>query len=273
MVPILEKLSEEDKLTLPVAVDLTAEVLKVDRSYPGLPRWIRESLNAVLEMDLIYSDYGIKSKLIRLVNRRREVTEEDIIELKQLTFEMVSTMSERELEGYDIKITDKIEVVDNVLKTMEQTTEMLPVYLDVENTYGFLGERHWRSKKFQGVAALVIILDPINKEVLLWRLHKTPELDDVRDRLKELSLYRKILTWGEESILEGIENKKNIQQTKLGNLVSLKSAAEEAGLFLLKLETMSNWTNEILRRDQIIYAALDCLAMVRIVEHFKIPIS
>ncbi|CAO4367494.1 unnamed protein product [Caenorhabditis nigoni] len=54
---------------------------------------------------------------------------------------------------------------------------------------------------------------------------------------------------------------------------SLNSAAEEAGLRLLKLETMSNWTNEILRQDQIIYAALDCVAMVRIVEHFKIPQS
>ncbi|PIC49167.1 hypothetical protein B9Z55_007859 [Caenorhabditis nigoni] len=86
----------------------------------------------------------------------------------------------------------------------------------------------------------------------------------VEGRQKELSVHRKILTWGKEPILEWI-------QKKFGKLVSLKSAAEEAGL--LKLETMSNWTNEILGQDQIIYAALDCVAMVRIAEHFKIPQS
>ncbi|ULT85096.1 hypothetical protein L3Y34_013653 [Caenorhabditis briggsae] len=142
MVRILEKLSKEHKLTLPVVVDLTVEVLKVNRIYPGLPRWIRESLNTVLKMDLINSDYGIKSKLIRLVNKRGMVTEGEMVELKQMAFEMVSTMSESELEEFKIKITEKIEVADNVLKTMEETGGMLPVYLDVENTYNFLGERH-----------------------------------------------------------------------------------------------------------------------------------
>ncbi|CAO4367495.1 unnamed protein product [Caenorhabditis nigoni] len=86
----------------------------------------------------------------------------------------------------------------------------------------------------------------------------------VEGRLKECSVHRKILTWGKEPILEWF-------QKKFGKLVSLKSAAEEAGFQLLILETMSNWTNEILRQDQIIYVALDCVAMVRIVEHFKIP--
>ncbi|PIC21658.1 hypothetical protein B9Z55_026418 [Caenorhabditis nigoni] len=270
MMKYLEKLSKKGGLSLPVAVDLISEMLRLRHLWDDT---ITEKLNGILDGNLIKPNENVKRELRALVDRQGWIVRSDIDPVKQMAFEMVSTMSASELEEYDIKITDNIEKVDNALKKMKETGGTLPVYLDVENTYNCRGEPHGRSNEMRGKAALVTILDPKSKEILLWRVHKQPDIDDVEVRLRKLSLHRKILTWGKEEILKWIPNKKDIQRKKFRKLMSLKSAAEEAGLYLLKLETMSNWTNEILRQDQIIYAALDCVAMVRIVEHFKIPIG
>ncbi|PIC52690.1 hypothetical protein B9Z55_000269 [Caenorhabditis nigoni] len=53
-------------------------------------------------------------------------------------------------------------------------------------------------------------------------------------------------------------------------MIFKESRPHEAGLTLLKIETMSNWCNERLRRDQKRYAGLDCLAMVRIAEEREV---
>ncbi|CAO4387628.1 unnamed protein product [Caenorhabditis nigoni] len=270
MMKHLEKLSEKGRLSLLVAVDLISEMLKLRHKWDHT---IRRDLNKLLDGNFFRFNEKVHLGLKELVNGRGWIVRSDIDPVKQMAFEMVSTMSASELEEYDIKVMDNLEAADNMLKKMKETGGTLPVYLDVENTYNFLGEQQWRSNKKRARAALVTILDPKSKEILLWRVHKQPEMDAVEVRLRKLSLHRKILTWGKEEILKWIPNKKDIQRKKFRKLMSLKSAAEEAGLYLLKLETMSNWTNEILRQDQIIYAALDCVAMVWIAEHFKIPID
>ncbi|PIC21660.1 hypothetical protein B9Z55_026420 [Caenorhabditis nigoni] len=269
MTRVMEKLWKKYELTLPVAVDLTLEVLKVNRF--ELPDETRRRLNCYLRSNLINSDYEIQWKLIELVNRRGRVTEREMTELKTMIGEMEPMESKELLKEYRPKIRDTIEGAVIVLDQMKEIGRGRRVFMDVENTYGFQGSIN-RNGRWEARPALIIILDPDTRQALLWRVHNMPEkMNQVEEKLRDLSKYRKITTWGKETSLKNDElrdNIENVQWERNKNEVSLKDAAKHVGLNLLKLETMSNWSCETLRRDQKRYAGLDCLAVMKIVEKF-----
>ncbi|CAO4370890.1 unnamed protein product [Caenorhabditis nigoni] len=95
----------------------------------------------------------------------------EIEELKNMTYNMELRTTKGVMEGYRFTVKERSEDVEVEHRRMENVrTE--PIFLDVENAYNFQGRMNRRGN-MQGKPALVIILDPVNMVVLLWRVQNT----------------------------------------------------------------------------------------------------
>uniref|UniRef100_A0A1I7T8W1 3'-5' exonuclease domain-containing protein n=1 Tax=Caenorhabditis tropicalis TaxID=1561998 RepID=A0A1I7T8W1_9PELO len=139
-----------------------------------------------------------------------------------------------------------------------------PVYIDTESTR-FPSEG--TSK-----LALITICDVDSQIILLSRVQNSffKKHSEIKRILQSLGGHRRIATYGcEEELFEPDQDVLNLQQTTgiFGDRESLKNAVLELRFNLIKTETMSNWTNKHLRRDQIAYAAMDALILHRVYIH------
>ena len=125
------------------------------------------------------------------------------------------------------------------------------VYMDTEGSY----------KKCRNGTnlAMMILFDVITRRVFLLRVDQLNawDLADVKVALNMYS-YR-MVTFGREKFLK--HQWGDLQGRNGRQLVSLLNAADRIGVVVYKSKTLSNWTVQILREDQLQYAAMDVVAL------------
>ncbi|EFP13221.1 hypothetical protein CRE_08446 [Caenorhabditis remanei] len=96
------------------------------------------------------------------------------------------------------------------------------------------------------------------------------QLKAIRIAMKELEQDRNLVTFGPETSLQlDKEERKELKNEKLRTLdiqqgtgmSLLKMVDDWAGVKIFKTETMSDWTVQTLRHDQLHYAAMDAIAL------------
>ncbi|PIC21654.1 hypothetical protein B9Z55_026414 [Caenorhabditis nigoni] len=230
---------------------------------------IEETLGRLFTAMVVQNCMDAPSKLVRAVialiamdndggivfERTRKMVKDGLKELPSLYAykEFAPTPSNVWIDkaNFNIKVRDTYEDGKRCLGNyFYETLFTKPIYVDTENAYEVLPHG---SK-----IALVTFCDADMKTVLLWRIHKhtRKEVENMKKLMIELSKVRKFAAFGREEFFDPIL----LADFDIGG-TSLKSLAMSHGIEMSKTETMSNWTAEELRDDQIQYAAFDAVVL------------
>ncbi|UMM44316.1 hypothetical protein L5515_019480 [Caenorhabditis briggsae] len=196
-------------------------------------------VRAVIALIAMKNDGGIVFK------RTRKMVKDGLKELPNLYAykEFAPTPSNVWIDkaNFDIRVRDTYEDGKRCLGNyFWKTLFTKPIYVDTENAYKVLPHG---SK-----TALVTFCDADMKTVLLWRIHKhtRKEVENMKKLMIELSKIRKFAAFGKEEFFDPIP----LADFASGG-TSLKSLAMSHGIEISKTETMSDWTAEELRDDQM----------------------
>ncbi|EFO96962.1 hypothetical protein CRE_19499 [Caenorhabditis remanei] len=157
------------------------------------------------------------------------------------------------LNSFRIEVTDSLHKGHDIVRSFPRTYKAF-IYVDTENSYTTLP--HGTD------LALLTFCDIATRTVLLWRVHKMSahQMRQIQGVIRGISEMRQFACFGAEPFFESPQDVQ--YQRNDGTLISLKEAVKESvGLDIDKRETMSDWTKEILTKDQIVYAAMDALAV------------
>ncbi|ULT85095.1 hypothetical protein L3Y34_013652 [Caenorhabditis briggsae] len=206
-------------------------------------------VRAVIALIAMKNDGGIVFK------RTRKMVKDGLKELPNLYAykEFAPTPSNVWIDkaNFDIRVRDTYEDGKRCLGNyFWKTLFTKPIYVDTENAYKVIPHG---SK-----TALVTFCDADMKTVLLWRIHKhtRKEVENMKKLMIELSKIRKFAAFGKEEFFDPIP----LADFASGG-TSLKSLAMSHGIEISKTETMSDWTAEELRDDQMQYAAFDAVVL------------
>uniref|UniRef100_A0A1I7T8W9 3'-5' exonuclease domain-containing protein n=1 Tax=Caenorhabditis tropicalis TaxID=1561998 RepID=A0A1I7T8W9_9PELO len=165
-------------------------------------------------------------------------------------------------------IEDHLEAIQSLMEMRISTKHKIFIDSESFKDYGQTAPLHGEK------VALLQFFDPALSKVFLVRVHKSNrgQLQEIRETIRQISEKRKFVAFGNEPQF-GVEVKniqRNIEVGKVKQPERLKTAAKEIGVEIYKTETMSDWCRETLRRDQVLYAAMDAYVLFLLYQQRKL---
>uniref|UniRef100_A0A1I7T8V8 3'-5' exonuclease domain-containing protein n=1 Tax=Caenorhabditis tropicalis TaxID=1561998 RepID=A0A1I7T8V8_9PELO len=175
--------------------------------------------------------------------------------------ENVKKISERFPNKIKYQDLNSFDITNDVARSIckMKTESEFPLYVDTE---------HMLLSNGPSKLAIITICDVSNRLILVWKVSEMThrQLEYIRGILADLGKFRKFVCYGNERELFGDIKVEDIQEIREEEWVEYprglqKAVSEKLGIDLWKTETVSNWSVETLRPDQVTYACMDALVL------------